>query len=174
MFRKFAPMASVLALVLLLPCLVLAADVGKIIGTATDAATDEPMVGANVILEGTTLGAATDMEGQYLILNVPPGVYNMVVSVVGYSTARVENVIVNVDLTTIQDVQMEETVLEGQVVIVTAARPLVERNATNATRVLRLEDFQNLPMRDYTEVVATQPGVVAVGDAMHVLSLIHI
>jgi len=168
MFRKFVPMASVLALVLLLPCLVQAADVGKIMGTVTDATSGDAMIGANVILEGTTLGAATDMEGQYLILNVPPGVYNMVISVVGYSTARVENVIVNVDLTTIQDVQMEETVLEGQVVIVTAARPLVERNATNATRVLRLEDFQNLPMRDYTEVVATQPGVVAVGDAMHV------
>jgi outer membrane receptor protein involved in Fe transport len=168
MFRKLVPLASVLALVLLLPCLVLAGDVGKIMGTVTDSRTGAPMVGANVILEGTTLGAATDMEGQYLILNVPPGSYTMAVSVVGYSTARIENVIVNVDLTTIQDVQLEETVLEGQVVVVTAARPLVERDATNATRVLRLEDFQNMPMRDYTEVVATQPGVVAVGDAMHV------
>ncbi len=168
MFRKCVPLASVLAITLMLPCLVLAGDTGKIMGTVRDSRTDAPMVGANVILQGTMLGAATDMDGQYLILNVPPGSYTMAVSVVGYKTTQTENVIVNIDLTTIQDVRLEETVLEGQIVVVTAARPLVERSATNATRVLRLEDFQNLPMRDYSEVVATQPGVIAVGNALHV------
>jgi outer membrane receptor protein involved in Fe transport len=146
----------------------MAADTGKMMGTVVDARTGDPLPGANVVLEGTTMGAATDRGGTYVILNVPPRSYNIAVSVVGYKTTRIENVIVHLDLTTIQDVTLEETVLEGQVIVVTAARPLVERNATNATRVLRLEDFQNLPMREYSEVIATQPGVVAVGEAMHV------
>lgn len=168
MNRIFAKLAGFLILGLLLPSLALAGDTGKIMGTVTDARTGEPMVGANVVLEGTTMGAASDMEGRYIILNVPPGSYTMAVSVVGYKTTRIENVIVNVDLTTIQDVALEETVLEGEMIVVTAARPLVERDVTNVTRVLRLEDFQNLPMRSYSDVVATQPGVVKVGDMMHV------
>ena len=168
MIRKFAPLVGVLILGFLLPCLALAGDTGKIMGTVSDARTGDAMVGANVILEGTTMGAASGMDGRFFIMNVPPRRYTMAVSVVGYMTTRIENVIVNVNLTTIQDVAMEETVIEGQVVVVTAARPLVDRNVTNATRILRLEDFQNLPMRDYSSVVATQPGVVRVGEAMHV------
>jgi hypothetical protein len=168
MYRKFATLAGVLILVLLLPSLALAADTGKIMGTVTDARTGDPLPGANVILTGTTMGAATDRGGMYIILNVPPRSYNMEVSVVGYKVARVENVIVHMDLTVTMDVQLEETVLEGEMIVVTAARPLVERDVTNTSRILRLEDFQNLPIRSYSEVVATQPGVVMVGDMLHV------
>lgn len=168
MKRKIVPLAGFLILGLLLPSLVLAGDTGKIMGTVTDTRTGDPLPGANVILEGTTMGAASDRGGVFIILNVPPRSYTMAVSVVGYTTTRIQNVIVNVDLTTIQDVALEETVLEGQVIVVTAARPLVERAATNVTRTLRLEDFQNLPMRSYSEIVASQPGVVFLGDRLHV------
>ena len=141
MRRKIVPLAGLLILGLLLPSLVLAGDTGKIMGTITDARTGDPMPGANVVLEGTTMGAATDRGGMFVILNVPARSYTMVVSVVGYTTTRIENVIAHVDLTTFQDVQLEETVLEGQIIVVTAARPLVERNVTNTSRILRLEDF---------------------------------
>lgn len=55
----------------------LAGTTGKITGTVTDANTGEPLIGATVIVVGTKLGAKTDFDGNYVILNVPPGVYEV-------------------------------------------------------------------------------------------------
>ena len=56
---------------------------GKLMGIITDENTGEPLIGANVVIEGTFLGAATNVEGRYVILNIPPGIYNVKVSMVG-------------------------------------------------------------------------------------------
>lgn len=53
---------------------------GKIAGKVTDAETGEPLIGINVIIDGTTIGAATDINGNYIINNVEPGVYTLVLS----------------------------------------------------------------------------------------------
>lgn len=84
---------------MLLPGL-LFAQVGKIAGKVVDRETKEPLIGANVIIEGTTLGASTDLNGNYVILNVPPGVYTLKASYVGYQTITIRNVRVTVGLTT--------------------------------------------------------------------------
>ncbi|WP_243663569.1 carboxypeptidase-like regulatory domain-containing protein [Rhodothermus marinus] len=57
---------------------------GRIAGVVTDAATGDPLPGVNVTIEGTTLGAASDIDGQYYILNVPPGRYTVRASMIGY------------------------------------------------------------------------------------------
>lgn len=56
---------------------------GKIAGSIIDAETGEPLVGVNVFLEGTLLGAGTDFEGDYYIINIPPGSYRLTASFVG-------------------------------------------------------------------------------------------
>src|SRR5690606_8573506 len=61
-----------------------AQNVGRIAGTVTDAATGEPLPGANVLIVETTRGAAADADGSYYILNVPPGRYEVRASMVGY------------------------------------------------------------------------------------------
>ena len=61
------------------------AQTGKITGTVTDATTGESLIGVNVIVEGTMLGAASDIEGYFVILNVSPGKYNLKASYIGYS-----------------------------------------------------------------------------------------
>ncbi|MEO0130781.1 MAG: carboxypeptidase-like regulatory domain-containing protein, partial [candidate division WOR-3 bacterium] len=61
-----------------------AGETGKIAGRIIDANTKEPLVGVNVIVEGTELGAATDATGHYLIINVPVGTYDITASYVGY------------------------------------------------------------------------------------------
>ena len=76
------------------------AQVGKITGVVKDVSTGEALIGANIILEGTTIGAATDIEGYYVILNVPPGLYNMRISMVGYTPQSFQDVKVNIGLTT--------------------------------------------------------------------------
>ena len=50
---------------------------GKISGKITDSETNEPLIAANVLLEGANLGAATDVDGYYYIINVKPGTYNL-------------------------------------------------------------------------------------------------
>ena len=58
---------------------------GKISGTVIDASTKEPLIGANVLIEGTNFGAATDVDGKFVILNISPGTYNISASMIGYT-----------------------------------------------------------------------------------------
>ena len=76
------------------------AQVGKINGVVRDASTGEALIGANVLLEGTTIGAATNVDGYYVITNVPPGTYSLKASMVGYASQVITDVRVNIDLTT--------------------------------------------------------------------------
>src|SRR3990167_3290772 len=113
----------------------------------TDKKTGEPLIGTNVILEGTTLGSSTDFEGRYAILNVSPGTHTLIVSMVGYTSTRVSEVKVNIDLTTTIDVQLSETVLElGQEVVVVAERPLVRKDQTAKTAVIGKDELSALPV----------------------------
>ncbi|MDZ7371829.1 MAG: carboxypeptidase-like regulatory domain-containing protein, partial [candidate division KSB1 bacterium] len=76
-----------------------AGTTGKIAGRVTDAETNEPLPGVNITVEGTTTGAATDLSGNYQIINLPPGQYTLLVSMMGYTSQRIEGVRVNIDLT---------------------------------------------------------------------------
>ena len=71
------------------------------------AQTGEALVGANVVIEGTTDGAATNIDGYYVILNIPPGKYTLVASAVGYNKKTITNVSVSIDLTTTIDIPMQ-------------------------------------------------------------------
>jgi len=59
-------------------------QVGTISGSVSWAKNGEPLVGASVVVEGTELGAATDVRGQYLIIHVPPGMHRLTASYVGF------------------------------------------------------------------------------------------
>lgn len=141
---------------------VLAGPSGKIAGVVKDKKSGEPVIGANVFLEGTTLGAATDVEGQYNILNIPPGTYTLSVSMIGYIPSKVQNVRVSIDLTTRIDIELTETVLQlGQEVVVVAERPLVQMDLTSSTAVVNDRDMQALPVTEFQDVLQLQAGVVA-------------
>ncbi|MFC1568795.1 TonB family protein [bacterium] len=68
---------------------------GKIYGTITDTETGLPLVGANVVLEGSKIGAATDDQGNYFIPNLAPGSYNLQISMIGYGSILIKDVQVN-------------------------------------------------------------------------------
>jgi hypothetical protein len=67
---------------------------GKISGTAVDAETGDPLIVANVYLENTSLGSASDLDGNFLIMGVQAGNYSLVVSVIGYAETKITDVIV--------------------------------------------------------------------------------
>jgi len=79
---------------------------GKISGTVTDSQTGDRLIGANVTVQGTSMGAAADLDGHYVILNISPGTYILKFSMVGYSAYLVRNVIVNIDQTTNIDAKL--------------------------------------------------------------------
>ena len=108
----------VFILFMLLPALVFPGTTGKIAGKVTDSQSGEALAGVNVFLQGTAMGAATDIDGFYYIINVPPGTYTMQFAFVGYAEFKVTNVEVAVDLTTKQDVELlgEDAKLNSDVV----------------------------------------------------------
>ena len=68
--------------------------------TVTDKSTGEALAGVNVIIDGTSMGAATDLDGTYYIIGIPPGEYIIIAMYVSYRETRISNVEVNIDKTT--------------------------------------------------------------------------
>jgi len=102
-----------------------AAEFGRITGRVIDAETGEPLVGADVIVEGTELGAATDANGEYTVLFVPVGTHRVVTSYISYDPFTYTNVVVNADQTTPLSFRLQPTVIEVGEVVVEAERPMV-------------------------------------------------
>ena len=141
-----------------------AGTTGKISGRLIDMATGDPLPGANVVIEGTTLGAATGTDGFYSILNTPPGVYTLKAMMMGYNDARMENVRVHIDLTTKIDFEMSSTVLEsGETVTVVAERPLVQRDMTYSLSSVSADEIEALPVQSIDDVMELQAGIVESG-----------
>lgn len=141
---------------------VYAGTTGKIAGTVTDAKTGEPLIGVNVIVVGTSYGAATDFEGSYSILNVPPGTYSIRASGLGYGSQTVQNLQVNIDLTTRRDFGLSEEIVDiGKEVVITAERPLVQKDLTAKTAVVGGDDIKALPVTEIGAVLSLQAGFVA-------------
>jgi len=138
-----------------------AGTTGKISGLVTDKNNGEPLVGVNITIEGTFLGASTDIDGYYTILNVPAGNYSVVVNYVGYATVTYQNIRVVPDITKRVDVELQEATIElGEEIIVVADRPFFEQGATNTVRVLDSEEIRRVPVKGVNQVVAINAGVV--------------
>jgi len=90
---------------------------GRLVGKIVDE-NKKPVPFANVILEGTQIGAQSGQNGEYIIINIPPGTYSVVFQQMGFQTKKVENVKIRVDETTVQNVSlsMNAMMIEGFVV----------------------------------------------------------
>ena len=136
------------------------AQSGRISGKVTDQQTGEPLIGANIIVMGTSLGAASDVNGEYLITNLSAGNYNVKASYIGYRDVTINNVLITSGLTTRLNFELQTAgITTGEVVIV-SQRPLIEKTSTNALRRFGPEDMENLGLRDLNSIVQIQPGVV--------------
>ncbi|MFP6591148.1 MAG: TonB-dependent receptor, partial [Candidatus Latescibacterota bacterium] len=141
---------------------------GKITGTVTDNASGTPLVSASIALDGTRLGTVTDDEGQFFILNVPPGTYTLRATYIGYAAYVIEEVRVSADLTTDLKVRPSTEAITTEEVVIRAERPIIDPNATNAVRIIGAEDLEILPFRGVQNVLALQAGVVEDEGALHI------
>ena len=141
--------------------LVFAGNTGKIAGIVLDAQTGEPLVGANVIVKGTRLGASTDLDGTYYILQVPPGKYELEVTYVGYKKVTIKNVNVHADLTTQVKVKMEQETMEAEEIVIVAEKTLVQHDITSTRTSTTREEMLNTPgMENSLDMFKLQGGAV--------------
>jgi len=137
------------------------AQSGKIAGKVTDQENGDALIGASVLVIGTSLGAATDFDGNYNILNVPPGVYTIRVSYVGYTNKTISNVRVATGLTARIDVPLSAEVLTlGEEITITAERPMVQKDQTASTATVSGDQIAALPVTEISQVVSLQAGNV--------------
>ncbi len=144
------------------------AQSGKVVGKVTDLETGEPLIGANILISGTNFGAATNVDGQFIILNVPPNTYTIVARYIGYKEVTKSNIQVSVNVTTETNFQLPSETYELGVVEIVAPKPLINKNLTNSVNIVRSEDIENLPIRGVNAVVSTQTGVVNQGGTIYV------
>ena len=136
-----------------------AGTTGKIKGYVFDAQSGDALPGVNVKILETTLGAATDSDGFYIILNVPPGRHILNASYIGFAALSI-SVEVSVDLTTSQDFSLSQKAIEGSEVIVVAQRSIIEMDRTNSSSFMSAEQISELPVQSLTDLVQLQAGVV--------------
>ena len=133
---------------------------GKLSGKVTDSETGEPLPGANVQIVGTQMGAATSMDGEYFIINVPPGTYDVKAQYMGYTPMTVTNVRVGVNRTTEQDFKLKQEVIAGEEVVVEADKAVIKKDQTSSIRNVSSEQMEILPVESVGAVVNLQAGVV--------------
>ncbi|MCB0276252.1 MAG: TonB-dependent receptor [Calditrichaeota bacterium] len=152
----------------MLPVILLGQSSGKLVGVVTDQKTGEPLPGVNVSLDGTTFGAATDVDGYYVILNVPVGTYTIRANFIGYAEQAFSGVRVSASTTTEINFSLSEAVIEGETVVVTATKPLVEKNTTSSVSLVTSAELESIPVRGFNQVIALQNSVVVQDDEVYI------
>ena len=90
------------------------AEGGRISGIVIEKDSGEPLPGVSILVEGEGIGADSDVNGQFIIINVPPGTYTLKTSYIGYATVKVTDLIVNIGRTSKQDFALTQEVIEGE------------------------------------------------------------
>ena len=140
---------------------------GKITGTVTgDDGT--PLAGANVVVLGTGSGASSNADGAFQIINVPAGSYVVKATYIGYTSQEVSGVRVISGLNTAVNLSLTTSTIEGDVVQVTAEKPLIQKDETSSVNVVTGDQLENMPIRTLDGVLATMPGVVVQNGDVHI------
>ena len=140
---------------------------GKISGTVTgDDGT--PLAGANVVVLGTGSGASSNADGAFQIINVPAGSYVVKATYIGYTSQEVSGVRVISGLNTAVNLSLSTSTIEGDVVQVTAEKPLIQKDETSSVNVVTGDQLENMPIRTLDGVLATMPGVVVQNGDVHI------
>ncbi len=138
---------------------IIAGTTGKISGRIIDKETKEPLIGVNVVVKGTTLGATTDADGYYVILHVPPGNQTIIASMVGYSTVTVSDIEVRIDQTSNVDIEMVSEAVELGTITITAERKLIKRDVSTSVAAVQPDEIQALPITSINKIIDLQAGV---------------
>ncbi|MBN2009630.1 TonB-dependent receptor [candidate division KSB1 bacterium] len=156
---------------------------GKIAGRLIDAQTEQPLPGGNIMITGLVRnnediqfsseqyrGAATDANGEYYIINLPPGFYIVEASFMGYEKQIEKNVKVSVDYTTRLNFSLHtQTIDLGESVVVTAQKEMIRKDLTSSAVSVSADELESLPVREVNDVLELQAGVIRdAGGQLHI------
>ncbi|MBN2572785.1 MAG: TonB-dependent receptor [Ignavibacteriales bacterium] len=146
-----------------------AGNTGKIAGKVIDAETGEPLIGINIIIEGTSMGAASAVDGTFIINNIPPGTYTIIASGVGLQKKRIENVKVSADFTTRLDFELASEDILVETVVVRAETPLIRQDLTSSHTVVDATQIETLPVESISGILRLQAGITqGTGGELHI------
>lgn len=137
---------------------------GKITGTVTDSRSGDKLPTANVVIDGTRIGASANFDGYYVILNVPPGTYRLSASLLGYKASTVIDVRVEIDQTTEVNFALAEEAVAGEEVLIVATRPVVQKDIAASRTNITAAEVENLPVSSVASAVSLQAGVQEEGE----------
>ncbi|MFN7312621.1 MAG: TonB-dependent receptor [Bacteroidota bacterium] len=134
---------------------------GTITGIIKDKADNSALIGVSVLIKGTSFGAATDINGKFVIKNVRPGDYTLEVSYLGYSKVVLTGIKVKAGETKEVNVMMQQaSVSAGEEVIIIGKKPLIDVDKAQSVNSISQEAIEVAPARQLQSIVNTQPGVV--------------
>jgi hypothetical protein len=147
------------ALLLFFAPTTLAQVTGKVVGTVSDSETGQPLVGAQVVVEGTNLGNVTNEDGSYFVNNVPVGLERLTAQYLGYQTTSQEQRILAGQTMTV-DFQLSNEVVQAEGIVAMIERePLVVRDNTISKTRFTAEETRDLPVDDLESVIELGAGV---------------
>ena len=134
-------------------------------GTIRGKVTDQDgtaLIGTQIYMPEIAKGTTADLDGNFIILNIPVGDYEVKFLMIGYQTKIMEGVNVIMDQTQWLNVSLSEATVEGEVVYVSSERAMVEKGTTSKKVTISKEAIETLPIRDVSELYNLQSGVVKV------------
>ncbi|KAB2926012.1 MAG: TonB-dependent receptor [Bacteroidetes bacterium] len=122
------------------------AQKGKIAGTVRDDRSGDPLPGVNIVVDGTRLGGVSDLDGNYFILNIPPGRYTVSATLLGYAKVTQTGTEVSIDRTTPLDFRLRESTVEFSEVVVVAQKPKVVKDQTSTSQTIDDTQIRSAPI----------------------------
>ena len=150
------------ALVLFVALSVTAGTTGKIAGRVTDTS-GSPLIGATVMVVGTSYGAMTDANGEYFIINLQPGMYSVMASMVGMSNKTADGVAVVVDQTSPMNFSLDPATVGSTTITVTDSRGMIMMDATETFTVVGRDEIKTMPVSGIADVINRQAGSTSRG-----------
>tara|TARA_B100000003_G_C10929954_1_gene370721 strand:- start:74 stop:2773 length:2700 start_codon:yes stop_codon:yes gene_type:complete len=133
---------------------------GKISGIISDKANLSPLPGANIYLMNTSYGTSSDNDGRFSLINIPPGTYTLKADMIGYKTIQVDKMVISVNRTSNLNLEMEQTIIEGEVITVEVERLSQKKDQTGTIKNISGEEINALAVEAVGSVINMQAGVV--------------
>ncbi len=146
----------------------LAAEMGRIQGRVIDNTNGEILIGVNVIIEGTELGASTDENGFYVIPFVPVGTHEITASYIGYNSVTKKNITVTSNQTTNVDFKLSPGAIILEPIVVVEEKPIVIRTQTQTTHTSTADEIKKLPISEINQIITLQAGVSSSTQGTHI------
>ena len=143
----------ILLLIILSSSILFADSTGRIKGKISDAETGDPLIGANVLVEGTTFGAPSDVEGIFVINRIPEGIYTLQISFIGYKKSVIRGVNVTADSTTTLIISLAPSPVELEECVVVGGHVQLQKGVTSCNAVIDAACFIRHNTEEYDRIV---------------------